>query len=142
MNAEDELLVRREVRTAVFRTNMLRRAGRAVEADEQLAGELAGAQARLAALGHHDAVGTLRCWRMEDEAAYDYALLIADLVAPHPPAATAPVPAAAPIRSEVAPAGPAAVPVAFPSPPTGTPGLADLLDDMLSQERRSRPRPP
>jgi hypothetical protein len=142
MNAEDELLVRREVRTAVFRTNMLRRAGRAVEADEQLSGELAAAQARLAALGHHDAVGTLRCWRMEDEAAYDYALLIADLVAPQSASAPTPAAVAAPPRSGVEPSSPATVPLAFPPPPTGVPGLADLLDDMLSQERRSRPRPP
>lgn len=144
MNAEDELLVRRELRAAVFRTNQLRRVGRTVEADEQLAGELAAAQARLAALGHPDAAGTLRCWRMEDEAAYDYALLIADLVAASPGPAPAPALTRALPTPPPSPAPPpaAAVPVAFPAPPTGIPGLADLLDDMLSQERRSRPRPP
>jgi hypothetical protein len=138
MKPEDELPLRREVRDSVFRAERLHRAGRPVEADEQLAGELAAAQARLAELGRPDPAATLLHWRGEDEAAYALAELVADLVAerirrPAPPPAAAPTPASTPY------CGDSATPQhAFPAPPTDVPALADLLDDMLSHESRAR----
>ncbi len=140
MNAEDLLLLRREVRTAVFRAARLRRAGRDLEADEQLAAELAGAQARLASHGVADAAGEILRWRMEDDAAFAIALMIGEIVLeglnqPSPAAVPAPGPATAAAHPSPVSAH------AFPPPPTGVPGLADLLDEMLSQERRPRPHP-
>lgn len=146
MQAEDELQLRREVRAAVFRAERLRRAGRAVEADEQLAAELAGAQGRLAAAGAPDPAATLRQWRLEDDAAWSIAHLIGEVVLD----GLADSGAHAERRDRTAPADTAApaeppatgAPVfAFPAPPSGVPGLADLLDEMLTQERRARPRP-
>ncbi len=134
MNAEDELLLRREVRAAVFRTERLRRAGRETEASGQLQGELAATRARLAALGRVDTAGTVHRWRAEDEAAFDLAALIGDLM--HERAgASAP---ARPPAAVFAPSLPSPPPVRA-APAGGIPGLADLLDDMLTQER-SRPR--
>lgn len=146
MQAEDELQLRREVRAAVFRAERLRRAGRAVEADEQLAAELAGAQGRLAAAGTSDPAATLRQWRMEDDAAWAIAHLIGEVVLDGlagSGAASARHPRSAPdeTRAPVDPAARGAPVIAFPEPPSGVPGLADLLDEMLTQERRARPRP-
>jgi hypothetical protein len=142
MNAEDELLLRREVRAAVFRTERLRRAGRDVEADEQLAAELAGAQARLAAADTTDPAATLLRWRMEDDAALAVAHLIGEIVAEGLAVGGAATRHVEGDTQEAAqPVEPATPMVAFPDPPTGVPGLADLLDEMLTQERRARPRP-
>gem|GEM_PF-1322379 len=138
MIPEDELLLRREVRDSVFRAERMHRAGRPVEADEQLSGELAAAQARLAELGRPDPAGTLLHWSGEDEAAYALAELVADLVTERirreaPPPASALAPASTPI------CGDSATPqYAFPAPPADVPALADLLDDMLSLESRAR----
>ncbi len=136
MNTEDELQARREVRAAVFRTERLRRVGRLTEASEQLDGELAAAQARLASGGRTDAAGTVLGWRAEDEAAFALAALLCDLLAerPHPAATSA-------IASHEPRTTPATPVLAFPPPPTGPPALADLLDAMLAQERRPRPPP-
>ena len=138
MKPEDELPLRSEVRDSVFRAERMHRAGRPVEAAEQLAGELAAAQARLAELGHPDPAGTLLHWRGDDEAAYALAELVADLVAerirrPVPPQAAAPAPASTPYCGDTA-----TPQYAFPAPSTDVPALADLLDDMLSRESRAR----
>lgn len=132
MNPEEELNLRREVRATVFR---LARAHHEVAPGMSLAGEFAAVQARLAALGCPDPERTLCRWRMEDEAAFDLAALVHELVAARLP----PVPAR-PFATVVMPP-PASPPShAHPAPSsTGIPGLADLLDDMLSQERRHRP---
>ena len=146
MKPEEELLLlRREVRDSVFRSERLHRAGRTADADEQLAGELAAAQARLAESGRDDAAGTLLRWRGEDESAFALAELVADLVAER---GLRLVPAAQPVfaspstaASPSAPIGDTAAPqFAFPAPATDIPALADLLDDMLSQERRAPAR--
>ncbi|MFT3828759.1 MAG: hypothetical protein QM691_03535 [Opitutaceae bacterium] len=146
MQAEDELQLRREVRAAVFRAERLRRAGRALEADEQLAAELAGAQGRLAAAGAADPATTLRQWRLEDDAAWSIAHLIGEIVLDgfsdaraHPVRHEPAKPAATSSPEEPTPTGEPVM--AFPEPPSGVPGLADLLDEMLTQERRARPRP-
>ncbi|HLP02840.1 MAG TPA: hypothetical protein VK163_12505 [Opitutaceae bacterium] len=142
MNAEDELLLRREVRAAVFRTERLRRAGRDVEADEQLASEIAGAQARLAAAEVSDPAAILLRWRMEDDAALAIAHLIGEIVTEGLSVGENMTRRIGPGSHESAqPHRPATPTAAFPDPPTGVPGLADLLDEMLSQERRARPRP-
>ncbi|HQF39357.1 MAG TPA: hypothetical protein PK322_09600 [Opitutaceae bacterium] len=133
MNTEEELQVRREVRAAVFRTERLRAAGRLPEAREELEGELAAAQARLASLGFADAATAVLRWRAEDEGAFALATLLCELLAQRPPPAAPPT---AP-RADAPPA-PA---LAFPPPTTDTPVLADLLDAMLAQERRPRPPP-
>ena len=140
MKPEEELLLlRREVRDSVFRSERLHRAGRTADADEQLAGELAAAQARLAESGRDDAAGTLLRWRGEDESAFALAELVADLVAER---GLRLVPATQPVfASPSAPIGDTAAPqFAFPAPATDIPALADLLDDMLSQERRAPAR--
>lgn len=142
MSTADELQLRRDVRAAVFRTARLRRAGREIEADEQLAAELAAAQARLATAGDADPAAVLHRWQMEDDAALAIAQLIGELVleglaaAPGHPAAPAREPAAS-----VSPTPVASPLLAFPAPPTGGPGLADLLDEMLLQDRPRRPHP-
>ena len=133
MNTEEELQVRREVRAAVFRTERLRAVGRIAEAGEELEGELAAAQARLASLGLADAAALVLRWRAEDEGAFALATLLCELLAQRQPPATPPAPPCAD-----APPAPA---LAFPPATTGTPVLADLLDAMLAQERRPRPPP-
>jgi hypothetical protein len=138
MKTEDELQLRREVRDSVFRAERMHRAGRPVEADEQLAGELAAAQARLAELGCPDPAATLLHWRADDEAAYALAELVADLVTERSRRQAAP-PAAAASPASTPHSGDSATPqYAFPAPPTDVPALADLLDDMLSRESRAR----
>ncbi len=146
MQAEDELQLRRAVRAAVFRAERLRRAGRAPEAEEELAAEFAGAQGKLAAAGAPDPAATLHRWRLEDDAAWAIAHLIGEVVldglaagAPRPERAGPAAPERTP-TPEPGQAPPPAPLLAFPAPPTGVPGLADLLDDMLTQERRARPR--
>ena len=133
MNTEEELQVRREVRAAVFRTEQLRALGRTAEAREELEGELAAAQARLASLGLADTASRIRRWRAEDEGAFALATLLCELLAQRqPPPSPPPAPHADP---------PPAPALAFPPPTAGTPVLADLLDAMLAQERHPRPPP-
>ncbi len=136
-NCHDRL--RRAFRAAIFRTERLRLAGRDAEAAEQLSLERAATQAQLATAGEPDPAATLRRWHDEDLAAFDFAHLLGELVAERiggTPRESAP---AATVGSypSVPDAPASAVPQqAFPPPPTGIPGLADLLDDMLSQDRR------
>ena len=127
--------LRRDVRTAVFHSCRLRVDGHAARADEHLADELAAAQAQLATDGMNDAAAVVRDWVEGDEAAFAQAQLTSELLFERLP------------RTET---GPAPLSTDHPGPPSatpsrpvvgGVPGLADLLDDMLSQERRPKPRP-
>jgi len=127
--------LRRDVRTAVYRACRLRADGHGVRADEQLGDELAAAQAQLATDGMADAVMAVRAWVEADEAAFAQAQLTSELLLerlPRTEVGAAPLLAENP-RSFVAPQ--------LRPPVSGVPGLADLLDDMLSQERRAKPRP-
>ena len=134
MNPEEELNLRREVRATVFR---LARAHREAVLGMSLAGEFAAVQARLAALGCPDPERTLCRWRMEDGAGFDLAGLVHELVAARLP----PVPAR-PFATVVMPPLVSPPSHAHPAPVSaGIPGLADLLDDMISQERPHPPPP-
>jgi hypothetical protein len=127
--------LRRDVRTAVFRACRLRADGHAARADEQLADELAAAQAQLASDGMNDAAAVVGDWVEGDEAAFAQAQLTSELLFERlPRAENGPAP-----LSADRPGPPSATP---PRPAVGgVPGLADLLEDMLAQERRPKPRP-
>lgn len=143
-NTADRL--RREVRAAVFRTERLRACSRSIEADEQLAGELAAAHAALTTAGESDPAALLRRWSAEDAAAFALAQLVADLVAESmaakPPSNDHPEwPLPQTPRALASPPAHGIGQEAFPPPSSTTPGIADLLDDMFAQERSRNGRP-
>ena len=136
MNTDEQDQQRRAVRDAVFRACRLRLNGRISAADELLASELLSAQARLGASGVADAAALVHQWYREDEAAFALAQLISELVGERLQSAGTPRTTLAVDRPD-APHAPASPPAAG-----GPPGLADLLDGMLTEERRAKRPPP
>ena len=136
MNTDEQDQQRRAVRDAVFRACRLRLNGRISAADELLASELLSAQARLGASGVADAAALVHQWYREDEAAFALAQLISELVGERlQPSAT---PRTALTVDRPNPPMAAAAPTTASAPP----GLADLLDGMLTEERRAKRPPP
>lgn len=136
MNTDEQDQQRRMVRDAVFRACRLRLNGRIAAADELLASELLSAQARLGATGLSDAAALVHQWYGEDEAAFALAQLIGELVGER---LRSLVTQRTPLEADRPSGGPAP---AVPPRAGGTPGLADLLDGMLTEERRSKRPPP
>lgn len=136
MNTDEQDQQRRAVRDAVFRACRLRLNGRISAADELLASELLSAQARLGASGVADAAALVHQWYREDEAAFALAQLISELVGERLQSSDTPRATLTVDRPDAPHA---------PSPPphaAGPPGLADLLDGMLTEERRAKRPPP
>ena len=135
MNTDEQDQQRRAVRDAVFRACRLRLNGRISAADELLASELLSAQARLGASGVADTAALVHQWYREDEAAFALAQLISELVGERLQSAGTP-------RAALTVDRPSPPMAAAPPPAGGPPGLADLLDGMLTEERRAKRPPP
>lgn len=130
--------LRREVRQLVHRTCRQRWEGDAAAAQEALDSEIARLLARQAGDGVDEA--TVRGWVAADEADFDRAVLISDLVASRIGAAGATTKPSVAGATVAPPATPAAAP-ARSRPPAGTvPGIADMLDDMLTQQKPRKAR--
>ena len=101
------------------------------------------AQARAASSAADVTDEDVRAWIMEDEAEFDRAILISDLVArrvqrtaeaPPPPSASAPV------RAETTAKAPAPE-IVVRAPVRSAPSISALLDDMLAQRRAATNEP-
>jgi hypothetical protein len=135
MNTDELDQQRRAVRDAVFRAGRLRLNGQTVAADELLASELHAAQAHLGATGVADAAPLVHQWYGEDEATFALAHLISELVGDRLQSSVTP-------RTALAVDRPSTVSTPATPPHAGsTPGLADLLDGMLTEERRAKRHP-
>lgn len=146
MESNSRDCLRRDVRRAVHQACWRRLEGDQ-SADSQ-DGFKAVAEIRAAYAGADVSDEEIRRWVAEDEADFDRAILISDLVArrvmraaPAPAAATAatPVAANAPARAN-APAAAGARPADAPRPVRTAPSISTLLDDMFAQ-RNAAPSP-
>lgn len=137
MNNDEQDLARRAVRDAVFRAGRMRLAGRTSAADELLASELFATQGRLGAAGAPDAAALVRLWGEQDESAFALAQLISELVGDRIQSSVTPHQ----ILSVDQPMSPPLPPALAPRAAAEPPSLVDLLDGMLTEERRAKRRP-
>lgn len=131
METNPREVLRRAVRRAVHRACWRSLEGDSAPTQSDLATEITRARAEHGDAGPISEV-EVQSWITEDETEFDRAMLISDLVARRVHRTVAPV--AVEEEIPVVPVSPE--PVIAARPPTRTsPSIADLLDDMFSQQR-------